>query len=104
MEDLYIPALIRNNLGLGFPMPAVWRGFVFLGGGSSERRRRRAEVGSNFYVCFPNVSGGARSSEECELAGSAVLRLLWIRSVSPFVSPLSSLVNSSGEDLGRYIC
>jgi hypothetical protein len=71
-------------------MPTVWRGFIFLGGGSSEQWCRCADVGSNFYVGFPNFLGGAHSSEECELAGSAVLRLLWIRSVSPFVSPSSS--------------
>ena len=57
-------------------MPAVWRGFVFLGGVSSGRRRGRAEDGSDIYGGFPDFAGGDRTSEEHELAGSRVLCLL----------------------------
>jgi hypothetical protein len=102
-EDVYIPILIRNKLGLGFPMPAVWHGFVFLGGVSSGRRRGCVEVGSDICGGFPDLVGGVRSSEEHELAGSGVMCLLWIRSSSPFASPSSSPAISSGEDLGRYV-
>ena len=80
-EDLYIPVLIRfrlNKLGLGFPMPVVWRGFVFLGGVSSGQRCGRAEDGSDIYGSFPDFAGGERTSEEHELVGSGVLCLLLI--------------------------
>ena len=105
-EDLYIPVLIRfrlNKLGLGFPMPVVWHGFVFLGGVSSGQRCGRAEDGSDIYGSFPDFAGGERTSEEHELVGSGVLCLLLIWSSSPFASPSSSPTNSSGEDLGRYV-
>jgi hypothetical protein len=74
-KDLYIPILIRfrlNKLGLGFSMPALWRGFVFLGSVSNGQRRGRAEDGSDIYSSFPDFAGGHHTSEEHELAGSGV--------------------------------
>ena len=77
--ELGLAILIRfrlNKLVLGFPMPAVWHGLVFLGGVSSGRRRGHAEDGSNIYDSSPDFAGGDRTSEEHELAGSGVLSLL----------------------------
>jgi hypothetical protein len=94
-EDLYIPLLIRNKLGLGFPMPVERRGFVFLGGDSSGRRRGCAEVVFNIYVGFSNFAAADRTSEEYELAGSAIP--FWIRSVSSFAFPSSFPASFCGE-------
>jgi hypothetical protein len=76
-EDMYILLLIRlNKLGLVVPVPMLWHGFLFLGGGSCGRRRGQAEEGSDIYDGFPDCAGTGCISEGYDLVRSGVLPTL----------------------------
>jgi hypothetical protein len=96
---MYIPIFSRFKLGLGFPKPVMWPGFVVLGGGSSERRRRCSEVGSNIYVGFLVLAGGDRSG-----SGLCGVRLVeatsLVRNNLRLLLHLVGLFSGSGDGLG----
>jgi hypothetical protein len=99
MEEMYIPVLSRFKLGLGFPKPEMWPGFIFLGDGSSERRRGRSEVGSNIYVGFPVLAGGVRTG-----SGPCGVRVVEatssVRNNLRLLLHLVGLFSGSGDGLG----